>query len=164
MPSTPAEITIYNEIEARAGNIQYSNGYHTGVRRIERSRLTPFKGGDWPSFSFWPTFAPTEGDIYDGEEHTLSIVLGYFDETRDEPFADLTAKMKADVIVAMNRASTAPGVGDAESPDLGGLVSSFNIIDCEFIIGEGQKPWCGVLLEARVKYRSDHADPFAVEP
>lgn len=162
MPSDPAEILIYNEIEARANNIKRSNGYHTGVEKVERSRKTPFTGGDWPCFSFWPTFAPQDDDEYGGEEHTLSVVLGYFDMTRDEPFADLTAKMKADVVVAMNRATSAPAVDDSQSVDLGGLVSSFEIIDCEFIISEGKKPWCGVLLEIRARYSSPTADPFTI--
>lgn len=163
MPTNPAEITIYDEIEARAENIQLSNDYWTGVAEIERSRLTPFTEGDWPQFSFWPIFNPQENDNYGGEDHQLSVILGYFDQTQDEPFADLAAKLKADVIVAMHRATAAPAVSDPASHNLGGLVEAFTVKDVEYVINEGQTPYCGALIEVEIKYRSDMGNPFSVE-
>ena len=169
MATDPAETTIYNEIEARAENIRRSNGYHTTVQQVEVSRLTPFTGGDWPKLSFWPTAAQQKDNEYQMEEHTLSIIIGYFDQTRDEPFAHLAAKMKADVVAAMNRATSydsetgvGPEVGHEPSLDLGGLVAGFTINNSEFIINEGQAPFCGVLIEAEIKYNSAMGNPFEI--
>jgi hypothetical protein len=162
MPTDPAEVTIYNEVEARANNIQESNGYHSSVQEIERSRLTPFTEGDWPKFSFWPIAAPQNDDQYGFEQHTLTIIIGYFDQTRDEPFADLAAKMKADVVAAMHRSTAAPAISDTPSFDLGGLVESFTVTNSDFVINEGQAPWCGVLVEVEIKYKSESGNPFAI--
>ena len=169
MATDPAELTIYNEIEARAQNIQQSNGYHSSVQDVEVSRLTPFTEGDWPKFSFWPISSPQKDDEYQREEHTLSIIIGYFTQTRDEPFAHLAAKMKADVVCAMNRATSydgdtgvGPEVGHEPSQDLGGLVEGFTITNSEFVINEGQAPWCGVLFEVEIKNKSEMGDPFSV--
>jgi len=168
--TTPAEITIYDEIEARAGNINQTGGYHTTVQDIERSRLKPFIEGDWPKFSFWPVRAPQEDTDYGDEQHTMTIILGYFDKTSDEPFADLAARLKADVVTAMHRQTTydaltgqGPNVAHNADYDLGGLVQAFTVISTEFVLNEGQAPYCGVLVECDVKYRSPMGDPFTID-
>jgi hypothetical protein len=169
MPTDPAEITIYNEIKARAWNIQESNGYQSTVQDVKVSSLTPFKGGDWPKFSFWPTSQSQVDNEYGQEEHTLNIIIGYFDQTRDEPFSYMAAKMKSDVIAAMNRATSydsdsgqGPEIGHALSHDLGGLVSGFTVGRSEPIQDEGEAPWCGVLIEVEIKYKSEMGDPFSI--
>lgn len=158
----PSETQILNELEARAGNISVNYGYTTSVVKIERSRLTPFEGDDWPQLSFWITSEATEADKYGGEENTLTIVVGYFDETRDDPFVDLVARLRADVLTALNRTTTAPNVSDNPSYDLGGLVASFNLTNTEFITGEGQVPWCGCFMSFTAKYMANMHDPYNI--
>jgi len=163
--STPAKVTIYDEIEARANNIRMVKGYNTTVQEIERGRLKPFSGGDWPKLSFWPLPSTTEPDEYGHDLHTLQVIIGYFDAgwPGDEAFPDFAAKLEADVIHAMNRSTSAPAVSDAVSIDLGGLVESLTPRRIEPIVNEGSEPYCGVLIQVEIKYRAPHGDPVNID-
>jgi len=64
-------------------------------------------------------------------------------------------KLAADVVVALNRSTSAPKVSDVESVDLGGTVSDVVFNGFDYEIGEGQTPWCGALVGFSVIYTTD---------
>lgn len=153
---------ILNEVDSRANNITIANGYKTSMAKKEASKLTAFVGGDWPQFSYWIVSKAKEEFAYDIDKNNLSIIVGYFDKTRDRPFSEMASNLEADAVVAMNRATTAPALSDNASPDLGGLVSEFTHEDTEYIIGEGEIPWGGALLAFDVEYFSPKDDPYTI--
>ena len=55
---------------------------------------------------------------------------------------------------ALFRATAFPKVSDPISPALGGLVSEIGINSLVPIIGEGESPWCGALLDITIKYNT----------
>lgn len=162
--TTPAVVQIYDEIEARAKNIQKRLGYMTDTRKIERSKISPLAGGDFPLVSFWPTFMRVEEGEYGDDLHTLSGIIGLMDtySKHDRPYSDVAAEFAADLTVAMNRSTAAPKVSDSQDLDLGGLVSSLLFTTQEAIISSGQDPYCGVLLAFEIQYSTPQGDPFTI--
>jgi hypothetical protein len=55
-------------------------------------------------------------------------------------------------------------VADQPSLALGGLVTRVALTTSTPIIGSGQKPFCGALLEYAVTYRRKPEDPFSIYP
>ena len=159
----PAEIQVLDEIEARAGNISVSYGYFSSVAKIERAKLTPFQGADWPQLSFWLLNESTNRPQYGGNENSLTLVVAYMDETRDRPYVDLAAELRADVILALNRTTVAPAVSDDPSHDLGDMVKALNFVDSEYVIGEGESPWCGIIITFNVEFLTPLNDPLTID-
>jgi hypothetical protein len=66
--------------------------------------------------------------------------------TREEPFVNVCSRLSKDIHAALHRTSSAPNKSDPISPDLDDTVGDLSINSCEFMIGEGAKPFCAVLL------------------
>jgi len=159
----PAETQILNEIEKRLWNIDIAYGYQTKVQKIERSRLKPFENGDLPAISFWIVDEPESITEYGIETNTLNIVIGYFDKTRDEPLSDMATKLKTDINIAVNRATSAPKYTDEMSVNLGDLIDSFVRLTSEYITGGTDKnPIGGVLCEYQAIYKVSIEDPYTI--
>lgn len=149
-----AQLTILDEIGSRLQNISITNGYRVDIEPevIERARLTPFKNGDLPAINYWPspdTLTEKTGQM---ETREISLNIEIYDKTRDEPFTDLAIRLGNDVVTSLFRATSAPKVSDPQSPSLGGLVETITVNSVTPMIGEGQSPWCGTLLDITVKY------------
>lgn len=158
--SKPAVSAILDEIEARLKNISIANGYFTTALTVERARLSVFNGYDLPAITYWPTSVSLERQ-YGEEERTLALYIEYHASTLDRPFPDVADELAADVVTALERATTAPKVSDAESIDLGGTVSDLVFEGYEYEIGKGQTPWCGALIQISIKYRAGRSDMFS---
>lgn len=151
---TVAATTILDEIEARLGNITTANGYNVTVKKIARGKLSPFNGYDLPAVNFWPVNVSNARN-YGKDIRELSLFVEIHAITRDVPFSTIAEKLAADVVVALNRSTSAPKVSDAESADLGDTVSDFIFTGYDYEIGEGQTPWCGALVGFSVIYATD---------
>ena len=156
-------ITIMDEVELRLANITIANGYNTTLNLIERARLTPFQPGDWPAVTFWPGDGNIINNNYGGDQVTTNLVIAAFDSAREEVYADVAAKLYADVMIALNRTSTAPLVTDTPSYQLGNLVSLFKCEEFTYIIGEGNTPYCGIIMDYQVTYQAIMGDPINIE-
>jgi hypothetical protein len=153
---TVAITTILDEVSARLGNITTENEYNVTVKpsSIARGKLTPFKGHDLPAINFWPSGVSNSRN-YGKDIRELSLFVEIHSKTRDDPFSTIAEKLAADVVVALNRSTSAPKVSDDESIDLGGTVSDLVFNGFDYEIGEGQTPWCGALVRFSVIYAAD---------
>lgn len=160
--ATPIPTQILNEIETRLANIKTANGYFNTLKRVDRARVEPWVAGDLPACNVFDTGERRidEGGTYQGKE--LTVIIELHDKTRDEPFTDLASRLAADVQIAMNRSSGNPLVADVPSMAFGGLVSRVAVNNYSPIIGSGQKPYCGALLEFSITYRVKPDDPFTI--
>lgn len=151
---TVAVNSILDLVEARLKLITTANGYNTTVSHVKRAKLTAFKGYDLPALNFWPTNV-SSSRLYHEEKRVFKLYVEYHAKTMDRPFSDVCGELAADIIVAINRSTTAPKVSDAESLDLGGAVSDVVFDGYDYEIGQGQEPWCGVLVSFSIEYATD---------
>lgn len=156
------QLVILDEIAARLSSITTANGYSENVDLIERSRLEVFLSGDLPAINYWPVTDVVVAKEYGKEVHELTLVIELHTVTRDEPFTDVAFTKSADIITALFRSTTARLVSDSVSVSLGGLVDSILASDVTPVIGQGQKPWCGVILDVVVGYNTDLGDAFNI--
>jgi hypothetical protein len=134
------------------------------IAKVERARVIPFRDFDLPAVNYW-----ADGDrlIERGggwEERELSILIDARTKTRDRPFVDVAFELGADLWVALWRDTAAPAVADTPSPALGGIVTTLRLDGLTPMIGEGQAPFCGVVLAVTAAYKLRPSDPFVLEP
>jgi len=158
--TTPTATVILTEIGLRLANITVANGYHNTVKSVDRARLKPFKGYDLPAVNYWSTGMQNERTVYNDDNRTLSVFIEIHSMTRDLPFVDVANSLASDVVTAVVRKDTAPQVSDAPDYNLTDTVDDLILRNISFIIGEGQEPWCGALIEFEVKYR---CEPFVMD-
>lgn len=149
--------SILDLIEARFELISESNEYNTTVKKIERAKLTPFKSHDLPALNYWPVNVGNERQ-YGTDSRFFKLMVEYHSKTRERPFSDVAGELAADVVTAINRSTSDPKVSDDQSLDLGGLVSDVVFDGYDYEIGEGQAPWCGVLVQFTIKYSTSIND------
>lgn len=145
---------ILDSIGSRLKNIKKTNGYNETIlgTSIRRASLTPFKNGDLPAINYWPSKDTLENKLHGKESRVLSVTVEAYAVTRDLPFVDVALNLEDDIIVALFRDVSAPLVSDNQSHSLGGLVKSLTVLSATPIIGEGQSPWCGNILELEITY------------
>lgn len=160
--ATPIQTQIVDVIGTRLANITIANGYFTTANKIKRAQLTPFVSGDLPAVNYWigEDILTNPGGGY--EDRALNVFVEYHTKNRDRPFSDVAAELANDVWTALWRAPGAPAVSDAVSANLGGLVSGITLSRYVPEIGEGQAPWCGVLIEIIVLYQSGPDGPLTL--
>lgn len=158
----PVPTQIIDEMEARLGNIKTANGYFEDLFKVDRARLTPWKGEELPAANLWGSVEERVDDGGGFQQYRLTVPVEIHTKTRDEAFTDLADKLAADVLVAMNRSTSAPLVADVPSMALGGLVTRIAMNSYTPIIGSGQKPFCGALIEFSILYRKKPEDPFTI--
>ncbi|KKN41611.1 hypothetical protein LCGC14_0721440 [marine sediment metagenome] len=124
MGTTPAILTIMDEVEARLGNISASNGYWFDPKKISRARLKAWEGYDLPAINYWGTNVENDRAAYANDERGFSLFTEMHSQTRDDPFIDIAEKMASDVITAMVRlpaATAGSSVGqDGSRTDMSG--------------------------------------------
>lgn len=150
-----AVLQILDELEARLRTMTVGNEYLYSFSKIERARLTPFKSGDLPAVNYWPAFDELVERKYRYEKRSIDLRVEAYTVTRDEPFTDVSFKLGNSVWTVLNRATTAPKVSDDWSPNLGGLLTNFDVKLITPAIGEGESPWCGSLLSLAAVYKVD---------
>jgi len=140
---------ILSEVDSRLQTISKTNGDAVNIRAVSRAKLTPFRDGDLPALNYWATDDAIEARDMGSELHALSIIIEAYDRTRDRPFLDVSVELYESVVAAIFR--TTQGI---ESPSLGGLVQHLQIDSMQSIIGEGQAPYCGAIIELTIRYRT----------
>jgi len=158
--TTPAATSILTEIGLRLSNITKANGYHNTVKVVDRARLKPFKGYDLPVVNYWSTGMSNTRSIYNDDNRILSVFIEIHGMTRDEPFVDVADRLASDVVTAIARADSAPKVSDDADYDLTETVSDMILNEVSFILGEGEAPWCGALIQFDVLYQ---CSPFVMD-
>lgn len=153
---------IMDAVGPRLANITEANGYATTVQKIKRAMLTPFKPHDIPAINYWWDTDNLESTGNGFEKRRMDVLIEYHAKTRDEPFTDVAARLAADVWVALWRDTASPAVADPVSAHLGGIVSGMRLTDMEPQIGQGQTPYCGVLLRVSVTYKRRPENPFVL--
>jgi len=151
----PAINTILIEIGARLANITTSNGYNYTFKKIEEARLEPFVGYDLPAINYWLTNVSNERNVYNDDSRSVGLAIEAFSATRDESFTRVVSKLAADVVTGLTRATDSPKVSDTPDYELNETLSDFIFNGYDYEIGEGQKPWCGALLQFTIKYQTD---------
>lgn len=150
----PANTLILDLVAARLANITTANGYYYTAKKVERARLTPFKGYDLPSINYWPTGLSSEIDEYRVDKRTMNLYIEIHNETRDDPFTTIADRMAADVVTALNRTTAAPKVSDDANINLNGAVESLNYLGHDYEIGQGQAPFCGAIVKIEIVYNT----------
>jgi hypothetical protein len=161
MSAQTAVDQILDKIDQRLRMMTVARGYSQDLGNIYRAKLTPFKNGDLPALNYWATGLISERK-FGKESHELSLNIEYYSRTYDKPFTDVAFDLAADVQVMINRAYTSPLVADTPSMALGGFVDDLFITSINPVIGEGEKPFCGVLLNITIKYQTDLNNPYVI--
>jgi len=154
---TPAATQIIDIVGTRLANISTDNGYNTTPLKIERARLTPWDAYDLPFINYWATGINSNRNSYGSESRTISLLVSYHDKTRDLAFIDVANKLAFDVVTALHRTDSNPA-SDNVDIDFGGTITDIILASCDYEIGEGQYPWCGVLCRFNVNYVADIGD------
>lgn len=151
----PAVTSIMDIIAARLALITATNEYNYTITNIKRASLRPWKSEDLPTINYWSTGLNNLRESYSDDLREIPLFIEAHTKTHDESFLDVASKLASDIVTALNRAPAAPKVSDVVSHDLGSVVSDliFNGYDHE--IGEGQDPWCGVLVRINIKYTTE---------
>lgn len=159
----PVETQIMDIIGARLANITTGNEYFSTVQKIERARTAPFKNADLPALTYYYStdilVKPLNTSV---EERSISVIIEYYDITRDSIFLDIASQLAADIKIAIERDLLAPKVSDQVSNRLGKKVMKLEYDSITPVIGEGQSPYCGVIMVLSVSYRIDRHDPFTL--
>ncbi len=150
--ATPAITLILDEVQNRLENISIVNEYSYDAMKIERARLEPFNGYDLPAINFWGTTVGNERNAYNDDKRMLELFIEMHTLTRDEPFIDVANRLAADIITAMVRSPLAPKVSDAPNYDLNETVEDLILNGYDYTIGEGEKPFCGILVNFTLQY------------
>lgn len=158
-----AHLTIIDEIGARLGNVKKVNGYANDFKVIRRATTKPFVHGDLPAVNYWPTEDEYIDKEYQLVKRLLHVNVEAYAKTRDLPFTDIALELSNDICIALFRDTSTPNVTDVESRSLGLMVDFLIINTITPILGEGQAPWCGVLIELSINYRLGLGDPITIE-
>lgn len=153
--STPAVTVILAEIGLRLANITTDNGYHYTIKKIEEAKVEPFNGYDLPAVNYWCTNLSNERSVYNDDNRSLELFVEIFALTRDETFTKVVGKLAADVVTGLTRATTAPAIWDVPDYDLNETISDFIFDGYDYLIGQGQEPWCGALVKFTIKYQTN---------
>ena len=140
---------ILDEIDKRLNRISTANGDAVTIAKVTRARLKPFQDGDLPAVNYWVTQDSVEKRDYNAETHALSVTIEAYDKTRDRPFIDVAIDLSAGVANTLFRE-----IANAYSPALGGIIQSLQVDSMQPVIGEGQAPWCGAIIELTIRYRT----------
>jgi len=141
--------TFLDELGKRLQSISTSNGDAVTIQKVTRAKLTPLQDGDLPAANYWISGDSIELRDYSGEKHAASVLIELYDKTRDRPFTDVAVSLYEAAVAAIGR--DAAGV---DSPSLGFIVESLHVDSMQAIIGEGQAPWCGAIIELTIRYRT----------
>ncbi len=150
-----AVISIMDLVESRLALITEVNGYNYTITNIKRSKLTPWVSDDLPGLNYWSTGLGNNESDYGGDERQIPLFIEAHTKTHDEAFLDVASKLAEDIITALNRAPSAPLVSDDPSYNLGEVVSDLSFDGYDHEIGQGQEPWCGVLVRVTIKYMAE---------
>lgn len=148
----PVNKQFFNEVELRCANITEANGYNFDVNKIDRARLVPFKGYDIPAINIWSTNVANERPNYDSDQRDLYLFIEVHHKTMDLPFVDVCDMLAQDLVIALNRAVSAPLVSDDEDPDLGGICDDLIFLGYDYQVGQDKEPFCAILAEFIVRY------------
>lgn len=151
----PAITAILNEVGNRLANITVLNEYNYDMKKIERARLKPFNGYDLPAISYWSTSIGNERNSYNDDNRAIELYVECHNKTMDEPFIDIANLLAQDVITSLVRTNLAPKVSDLPNYDLNETVQDFVLNGWDFMIGEGQNPFCGILVSFTIKFTTD---------
>jgi len=160
---TPIATQILDLVGSRLANIKIENGYFNTLIKLERARLQPFKNQDMPSINYYSTgdslVKPLNTSV---SERTVEVMVEFYTTTRDRVFTDLANELSTDVMIAIERDPVSPNVSDTLSPRLGFKVMRVEVPSITPVIGEGQKPYAGCVLNISITYRVDKNDPFVM--
>ena len=159
---TAPQLQIINAIENRLKLINVSNEYSYTVGRVKRATLKPFTDADLPAINFWPDGDQQIEKKYNWVDRSLSVVIECYEKTRDKAFTDVAFELSSAVMVALLRSVDDPKVSDNPNLTLGGLVKSIEFVSITPQIGEGQTPWCGVVLNCNFNYRVAADNPMMI--
>ena len=160
--NTPVETQILDAAGERLATMLETHEYFYTAKKLTRGKLTPWKGAELPAINYW---AGSTEFIERGAgfvRQQTEILIEYHKTTRENPFVDIAHKLGADILIAINRKPDAPLVSDTPSIALGGLVESLQQTSLLPIIGEGQSPFCGVLVAFSAVYKTKPHDPFTL--
>lgn len=161
--SVPAQTQILDILGARFGNITLANGYFNTVEKIDRARLKPFKNTDMPAINYYMTSdSIIEAQNLGFTDRNMTVVIEFYTVTRDQNFLTLANKMAADIQIAIERTAANPAVSDSVSNRLGKKVVKVELDTITPAIGEGQAPYCGVVISLSINYRINKNDPFTL--
>jgi hypothetical protein len=159
---TVPQLQIIDAIEDRLKLIKTSNEHTFTVSRVKRATLKPFIDDDLPAINYWPEGDQQIEKKYNWVDRTLSVVIECYDRTRDKVFTDVAFELSSAVMTTLLRSVADPKVSDDPDPTLGGLIKSIEFVTITPQIGEGQTPWCGVILNCAFNYRVAANNPMTI--
>jgi len=147
---TPASTQILDIIDLRLKRITTANGFTQTVKskNVHRSKRTLFTSTQIPGINYYSLNDNITKD-FGVENHSLNISIEYLDKTIKEPFNDIAANRAVDIIKAVNE-----DTNGVESPYLGDLIDTLEILGVTPIVDQKNVPSCGVVVDFLAKYKT----------
>ncbi len=134
-----------------------ANGYDYQFTVIKRATLQPFDlNDDLPAVNYFSNGTSIEQRQHSYQRRDLSVALEMYIRNIDDPFTDIASLLAENVETALHRTANNPQPGDDnESLLFSGAtpVGELFIDGVDYSIGEGQKPYCGAVMAARIRYQ-----------
>lgn len=153
----PIQLHIMDLIGDRLFNISLLNGYHFDVEKIKRERISNFTGKELPIIFYWSeNDSRVEGKTAN-ELRRIPIYVAAFFKTRDDILVNQAIEFGADIYTAIHRNPISPNYIDPIERDLGTeIVDSLFVNEIAPIIGAGETPYAGVMVDISVNYSIKH--------
>lgn len=144
-----------------------ANGYTNEFVQIKRATQT-FSDltDDLPMLNYFHGETVIANRQHSYERRDLSITLEAYTRTLDAPFTDTASLLADELETVMYRTAGQPGPNDEAESML--LDSSYRCVGEIFIdsvipaVGEGQRPYCGAVISARIRYQVAAGCPSAL--
>lgn len=144
---------LLDAIRPRLEQITVANGYPFTLRpgSILRSKPVPFSATPiLPAACYWSNGQEVTERQYARERRRLEVTVEARDLTHDHPFVDVASRLGEVIETALTRAIEAPTPEDDPSFYVEGDLGEIQIADILYSIGEGQSPWCAVMVTASI--------------
>lgn len=154
-------------LHPRLEQVTTMNGYALTMQRVSRAKLTPFDfRQDLPAINYWPAATTLFSDGpelgYGYQLRDLSLTIEAYNRTSDRPFTDVAAELAEAIEIAMLRATSAPQPTAPAEWLLSASSSNAGYVFVDritYATGQGQEPYCGCVLECRIRYKIETGKP-----
>lgn len=151
----------------RLQQMTVANGYTHEFVQIKRATQQPFDlFDDLPAVNYYSSGSIVESRQHSYQHRDLNVVFEAYAKTQDDPFTDVASKLGDELETVLHRTPTSPQPGDANEPFIyngSTAVGEIYIDDVVYAIGEGQSPYCGAVITARIRYQILTGSPSTLQ-
>jgi hypothetical protein len=165
IPDTCVE-QIMDKIAERLALITTTNGYSQTVTKIDKNRISPFKGYDLPKINFWNQgleWDYTADQSYEEDKRILPVFIEGYCIKWEDGAQETAERFGSDIITCLYRGVDKPTIWDKKNYDFDGLVSAIKPQSLTYVVDESATPFCGCLVLINVEFFAEYGNMFEFE-